>query len=114
MSVSSYFSSKPAPITAVLDESPSWSWIDLRATSLIDWMLDLLAFLVGITSPAWKSCYTDEDINYNTSTSTIAALFPATPDAPPPQAPPPSGPITRARARELNIIMLLKNEGPEE
>ncbi|WVZ58401.1 hypothetical protein U9M48_008678, partial [Paspalum notatum var. saurae] len=24
------------------------------------------------------------------------------------------GPITRARARELNYIMLLKNEGPEE
>jgi hypothetical protein len=25
-----------------------------------------------------------------------------------------SGPITRARARDLNFIMLLKNEGPEE
>jgi hypothetical protein len=56
----------------------------------------------------------DEDINYNTSTSTPAAPFPATPDALPPQAPPPSGPITRARARELNFVMLLKNEGPEE
>jgi hypothetical protein len=56
----------------------------------------------------------DEDINYNTSTSTPAAPFPATPDAPPPQAPPPFGPITRARARELNFVMLLKNEGPEE
>jgi hypothetical protein len=56
----------------------------------------------------------DEDINYNTSTSTPAAPFPDTPDAPPPQAPPPSGPITRARARELNFVMLLKNEGPEE
>jgi hypothetical protein len=56
----------------------------------------------------------DEDINYNTSTSTPAAPFPATPDAPPPQAPPPSGPITRARARELNFVMLLKNEGPKE
>jgi hypothetical protein len=56
----------------------------------------------------------DEDINYNLSTSMPAAPFPATPDAPPPQAPPPSGPITRAHARELNFIMLLKNEGPEE
>jgi hypothetical protein len=35
-SASSYFSSKPAPMTAVLDESPSWSWIDLRATSPVD------------------------------------------------------------------------------
>jgi hypothetical protein len=39
-----------------------------------------------------------------------------TPAAPPHQAPLPSlaGPITRARARDLNFIMLLKNEGPEE
>jgi hypothetical protein len=36
---------------AVLDESPSWSWIVLRATSSADWMLDLLAFLEGISSP---------------------------------------------------------------
>ena len=58
----------------------------------------------------------DEDINYNTSMSTPAAPFPAPPDAPPPQAPPSSssGPITRARARDLIFIMLLKNEGPEE
>jgi hypothetical protein len=35
---------------AVLDESPSWSWIVLRATSPVDWMLDLLAFLAGISS----------------------------------------------------------------
>jgi hypothetical protein len=42
---------------------------------------------------------TDEDI---TSTST--------PAAPSLQAPP-SGPITRARARELNYVMVLKNEG---
>jgi hypothetical protein len=58
----------------------------------------------------------DEDINYNTRTSTSAApeAFQA---APPLQAQAPSptlGPITRARARELNYIMLLKNEGPEE
>jgi hypothetical protein len=39
-----------------------------------------------------------------------------TPAAPPHQAPLPSlaGPITRARARDLNFVMLLKNEGPEE
>jgi hypothetical protein len=42
------------------------------------------------------------------STTTLAA--------PPHQAPRPSlaGPITRARARDLNFVMLLKNEGPEE
>jgi hypothetical protein len=50
----------------------------------------------------------DADINTNTSTSTPAAPSPA-------QAPPlPPGPVTQARARELNYIMLLKNEGPEE
>jgi hypothetical protein len=39
-----------------------------------------------------------------------------TPAAPPHQAPLPSlaGPITRAHARDLNFVMLLKNEGPEE
>jgi hypothetical protein len=29
-------------------------------------------------------------------------------------APPHQGPITWARARDLNYVMLLKNEGPEE
>jgi hypothetical protein len=63
----------------------------------------------------------DEDINCNTSTTT--------PTAPPPQAPLPSstgptppqvplhslaGTITRAHARDLNFVMLLNNEGPEE
>jgi hypothetical protein len=58
----------------------------------------------------------DEDIKYNTSTTTPAAPFLAPPDAPSPQAPPSSssGPIIRARARDLNFAMLLKNEGPEE
>jgi hypothetical protein len=42
-------------MTVVLDESPSWSWIILRAMSPVDWMLDLLAFRVGISSPAWES-----------------------------------------------------------
>jgi len=47
-----------------------------------------------------------EDDEDTTSTSTPAA----------PQAPPVDhlGPITRARARELNFIMLLRNEGPAE
>ena len=51
-------------------------------------------------------CITDEDITMSTTT----------PAAPPHQAPLPSlaGPITRARARDLNFVMLLKNEGPEE
>jgi hypothetical protein len=50
----------------------------------------------------------DEDITCNMSTTT--------PAAPPHQAPLPSlaGPITRAHARDLNFVMLLKNEGPEE
>jgi hypothetical protein len=49
---------------------------------------------------------TDEDIPMSTTT----------PAVPPHQAPLPSlaGPITRARARDLNFVMLLKNEGPEE
>jgi hypothetical protein len=48
----------------------------------------------------------DEDITMSTTT----------PAAPPHQAPLPSlaGPITRARARDFNFVMLLKNEGPEE
>ena len=43
-------------------------------------------------------------------------MITTTPAAPPHQAPLPSlaGPITRARARDLNFVMLLKNEGPEE
>jgi hypothetical protein len=56
MSASSYFSPKPVLMTAVLDKSPSWSWIDLRAMSSVDWMLNLLAFLEGIYSPDWESC----------------------------------------------------------
>jgi hypothetical protein len=58
----------------------------------------------------------DEDIKYNTSTTTPTAPFPAPPDAPSLQAPPSSssGPITRAHARDLNFVMPLKNEGPEE
>jgi hypothetical protein len=57
----------------------------------------------------------DEDINTNTSTSTPAAPSPAQAPSSPVQAPPlPPGPVTRARARELNYIMLLKNEGPED
>jgi hypothetical protein len=58
--------------------------------------------------------FIDEDINTNTSTSTPAAPSPAQAPSSPVQASPlPPGPVTRARARELNYIMLLKNEGPE-
>jgi hypothetical protein len=48
----------------------------------------------------------DEDITMSTTT----------PATPPHQAPLPSlaGPINRACARDLNFVMLLKNEGPEE
>jgi hypothetical protein len=28
--------------------------------------------------------------------------------------PPPLGPVTRARARELNYVIMLKNDGPED
>jgi hypothetical protein len=41
----------------------------------------------------------DEDITMSTTT---------------PVAPPHQGPITQARARDLNYVMLLKNEGLEE
>jgi hypothetical protein len=57
-----------------------------------------------------------EDDEDTASTSTPAAPQ-APPVTPPPQAPivdHPVGPITRARARELNFIMLLRNEGPAE
>jgi hypothetical protein len=70
--------------------------------------------------PSWTTLVLegedDEDINYNTSTSTPAAPFPAPPDAPSPQVPASSssGPITRACARDINFVVLLKNEGPEE
>ena len=62
----------------------------------------------------------DEDTTYNTSTSTPATLSTSTrATSSPEQAPsslqaPPSGPITQARARELNFVMMLKNEGPED
>jgi hypothetical protein len=52
----------------------------------------------------------DEDI---TSTSTPAATSP-TPAPAAPSSAPPSGLITRARAREFNFIMMLKNEGPKD
>ena len=52
-----------------------------------------------------KSCFGafgDEDINPDTGMATPTE---------PAQAPP--GPLSRARARELNSVMILKNEGPE-
>jgi hypothetical protein len=57
----------------------------------------------------------DEDINTNTSTSTPATPSLAQAPSFPVQAPPlPPGPVTRASARELNFILLLKNEGLED
>jgi hypothetical protein len=44
----------------------------------------------------------DEDINPDKGTTTPTK---------PAQAPP--GPLTQARAHELNFVMILKNEGPE-
>ena len=44
----------------------------------------------------------DEDINPDTGMATPTE---------PAQTPP--GPLSRARARELNSVMILKNEGPE-
>ena len=50
---------------------------------------------------------------YDYTSSTMSMTTPA---SPPHQAALPSlaGPITRARARDLNFVMLLKNEGQEE
>jgi hypothetical protein len=71
------------------------------------------------TQEQWKGSY--EDINCNTSTTTPAAPPPQTPlpssaRPTPPQAPLPSlaGPITQACVRDLNFVMLLNIEGPEE
>ena len=55
----------------------------------------------------------DEDIT-STSTSAAHQAPPADPPLPAPTDHHPVGPITRARARELNFVMLLKNEGPAE
>jgi hypothetical protein len=49
-----------------------------------------------------KEVEDDEDINPEKGTATPTKLA---------QAPP--GPLTRARARELNFVMILKNEGRE-
>jgi hypothetical protein len=54
-----------------------------------------------------------EDDEDTTSTSTLAAPSP-TPAPATPSSAPPSRPITRARAREFNFVMMLKNEGPKD
>jgi hypothetical protein len=54
-----------------------------------------------------------EDNEDTTSTSTPAAPSP-TPAPTAPSLAPPSGPITRARAREFDFVMMLKNEGPKD
>jgi hypothetical protein len=68
----------------------------------------MLILVVFSDLTTFSGASTDEDITCNMSTTT--------PAAPPHQAPLPSlaGPITRARARDLNFVMLLKNEGQEE
>jgi hypothetical protein len=53
----------------------------------------------------------DEDISTDTGTSTPAA--PSTSSSTETLQAPPLGPITRARARELNFVLLLKNNGPQ-
>jgi hypothetical protein len=55
----------------------------------------------------------EEDEEDTTSTSTPAAPSP-TPAPLTPSSAPPSGPITRAREREVNFVMMLKNEGPKD
>jgi hypothetical protein len=89
--------------------SPSFNVVDLKP------YVGENEELLSRTTPVLEG-EDDEDIKYNTSTTTPATPFPAPPDAPSPQAPPSSssGPITRARARDLNFVKLLKNEGPEE
>jgi hypothetical protein len=54
-----------------------------------------------------------EDDEDTTSTSTLVAPSP-TPAPVAPSSVPPSGPITRARAREFNFVMMLKNGGPKD
>jgi hypothetical protein len=55
MSALSYLSPSRVPIRAVLDESPSYSWIALSTTSPVVRTLDWFAFFVGISSPDWES-----------------------------------------------------------
>jgi hypothetical protein len=62
---------------------------------------------------AQRGCPEIEDDEDTTSTSTLAAPSP-TPAPAAQSSAPPSGPITRARAREFNFVMMLKNEGPKD
>jgi hypothetical protein len=57
---------------------------------------------VGPQNQLRRFLVVDEDINPDKGTTTPTK---------PAQAPP--GPLTRACARELNFVMILKNEGPE-
>jgi hypothetical protein len=64
--------------------------------------------------PSKTTSVQEEDDDEDTrSTSTPAAPFP-TPAPAAPSSAPPSGPITRARAREFNFVMMQKNEGPKD
>jgi hypothetical protein len=53
----------------------------------------------------------DENMDIDTRTSTPATSSPASPEDT--LLAPFSGPLTRARAHELNFVLLLTNEGPE-
>jgi hypothetical protein len=53
----------------------------------------------------------DENMEIDSRTLTPAASSPAPPEDTLPA--PFSGPLTRARAHELNFVLLLTNEGPE-
>jgi hypothetical protein len=53
----SYLSSSPSLIRAVLDGSPSYSWMNFMPMSLVlSFTVDWLDFLVRITISDWESC----------------------------------------------------------
>jgi hypothetical protein len=64
------------------------------------------------SSPVHAASYMpDENMEIDSRTLTPAASSPAPLEDTLPA--PFSGPLTRARAHELNYVLLLKNEGPE-
>jgi hypothetical protein len=75
---------------------PALSWLASGRAST-DWSQPELGWELSQADEA------DEDTNPDKGTATPTK---------PAQAPP--GPLTRARAHELNFVMILKNEGPED
>jgi hypothetical protein len=122
------------PHVKIPPKSPSTNFQSLgkfKNPILIQKFLFFLIF--GPADPAAR----DEDIDDIRTTTPAAQVAPSPTEAALPQvvhpqdaplqaAPPPSvvtttpdvisyqGPITRARARELNFVTMLKNDGPEE